>query len=116
MNCKLTNVYTTKLTCIVLSFSRHTSNLTVSFYLIPVNDNPPVTTPQYNNVYFTEGSNINGISVFPTLNIIDADEECSNSTLQFVEVILYAVDRGDESISVRYQLYIIIIINVLMFI
>lgn len=83
-----------------MSFYSFTSNVTVSLNLIPDNDNPPMITPQYSNINFTEGSTLH-VAVFPTLNITDADEECRDNTLQIAEITLYPVDRGDESISVR---------------
>lgn len=60
-----------------------------------------MVTPQYNSVNFTEGS-VSGVAVFPIYNITDEDEVCGENTLQSVEVTLYPVDRGEESISVRH--------------
>lgn len=59
-----------------------------------------MVTPQYSSVSFTEGS-VSGATVFPIHNITDGDEVCGDNTLQSVEVTLYQVDRGEESISVR---------------
>ena len=75
----------------------------MTFYLIPVNDNPPLIIPQNSNVYFIEGSNL-GVKVFPDLNITDADEECRDNMLQYAHVTLNVLYTGAESISVRHQL------------
>ena len=43
-----------------------------------------------------------GTAVFPNYYITDEDEVCGDNTLQSVEITLYQVDRGEESISVRH--------------
>lgn len=59
-----------------------------------------ITIP-YSSVNFTEGSML-GTALFPNHNITDEDEVCGDNTLQSVEVTLYQVDKGNESISVRH--------------
>lgn len=73
----------------------------MSFSLIPFNDKSPVVTIQYSSVSFTEGSTL-GTTLFPNHNITDEDEVCGDNTLRSVEVTLYQVDKGNESISVRH--------------
>lgn len=95
-------------------YYRFTSSVTVSFNLIPHNDNEPVVMPQYSNRNFTEESA--GVMVFATVSITDADEECENNTLQFAHITLYGADDGeDESISVRQNMVMVYTSNILYF-
>ena len=76
----------------------------MSFSLIPYNDNSPVITLQNNSIMCSEQSSCsNGVQVFPSLGITDADEECQENMLEFANITLYAVGGENETISVRYH-------------
>ena len=95
------NIQSTNI-CYYALYFRHINNVTqVMFYLNPINNKAPELILQNIDVIFTEGSSL-GVVVFPSLTIIDDDEQCTDNMLQFAHVTLHVPYTEDEYISVRY--------------